>query len=291
MEVFLAQLISGLTVGSIYGLMVTGYNLMYVVAGVIQFAYPHVVVLSMYVAWYVFKATGNNMPLAILATIGSGIGISLATEPIFRPLTRRMAWIASLVAALGMSMVITDVMSHGLNAGMIITFPESFTGVAPIFQVGLATLFRGQLMTFIGAISAMLGFVYLLYRTQLGRAFRAMAQNPFVARLRGIPIAKTSRNSYIVAGLLGGISAVFLTMALCYASPALGGILALKMLAIAVAAGKGALRGGLILGLIIGLVESMVVGFAPGNWSVAAVFGVLLIGIIVKPEGLFIKRA
>ena len=290
MEVFLAQLINGIAVGSIYALLVTGFNLIVLVAGVVQFAYPHVVVLSMYVAWYVFKATGN-VALAVLAAIGSGVGISLATEPIFRPLTKRAAMIASLIASLGLGMVITDIMSHGLHLGLPITFPPSLTGEVPIYQAGVATLFQGQLATFIGSISAVVGFLYLLYRTQVGRAFRAMAQNPFVARLLGIPITKTSIRSYAIAGLLGGISAVFLAMALCYASPALGNSLALKVVAVALFAGLGNLRGGLIAGLVIGLVESMVLGYIPGDWSAAVIFGVIMISIMVRPQGVFARQA
>jgi branched-chain amino acid transport system permease protein len=291
MEIFLAQWINGIALGSVYALLVIGFNLMSIVAGVTHFAYPHVVVLSMYVIWYVLGATGGNAPIAILAGIGSGVAISLATEPIFRPLTARRAWIASFIATLGLSMIITDAMAHGMHAGRVIPFPASFVGTIPVYQLGVATLFRGQLMTFIGCISVMVGFFYLLYRTQIGRAFRSMAENPFVARLRGIPIARTSRNSYAIAGLLGGMSSVFLSMALRYASPALGNFLALKVVTIALLAGLGNLRGGLIAALIIGMVESMVTGYVPGEWSGAVVFGAMLIAILARPAGVFSQEA
>jgi branched-chain amino acid transport system permease protein len=290
-EVFLAQLINGIAVGSIYALLVTGFNLLFVVAGIVQLAYPHVVVLSMYAAWYVLRATGNNILLAVLAAIGSGIGISLATEPIFRPLTRRAAIMASLIASLGLSMVITDIMSHKLNIGLPIVFPPSFVARVPVYQSGMVTLFQGQLATFIGSISAVVGFLYLLYRTQQGRAFRAIAQNPFAARLLGIPITKTSIYSYVIAGLLGGVSAVFLITALGTAAPSLGGDLVLKVIAVALFAGLGNLRGGLIAGLIIGVVECMALGYLPGRLSTAIVFGIIMISIMVKPKGVFARLA
>ena len=291
MEVFFAQLINSLALGSIYALMVTGLNLVVLVGRVVQFAYPHVVVLSMYAAWYVLRATGNNIPLAVLAAVGSGVGISLATEPIFRPLTKRVAIIASLIAALGLSMVITDIMSHELNIGLPIVFPPSFVARVPVYQLGMVTLFQGQLATFIGSIGAVVGFLYLLYRTQVGRAFRAIAQNPFVARLLGIPITKTSIYSYVIAGLLGGVSAVFLITALGTAAPSLGGDLALKVIAVALFAGLGNLRGGLIAGLIIGVIECMALGYLPGRLSTAIVFGIIMISIMVKPKGVFARLA
>lgn len=291
MEVFLAQLINGVALGGIYALLVTGFNLLYVVAGIIQFAYPHVVVLSMYAAWYVLGRTNDNLPLAVLTAIGSGVGISLATEPIFRPLTRRAALMASLIASIGLSMVITDVMSHEFNIGLPVVFPSAFVGRIPIFQVGMATLFRGQLATFIGSVSAVIGFFYLLFRTQIGRAFRAMAQDPSTARLLGIPITKTSIYSYAIAGLLGGVSAVFLITALGTAEPALAGSLALKVTAVALFAGLGDLRGGLIAGLIVGIVESMTLGYVPGRLSTAIIFGMIMISIMVRPKGIFVKQA
>jgi branched-chain amino acid transport system permease protein len=290
-EVFLAQLINGVALGGIYALLVTGFNLLYVVAGIIQFAYPHVVVLSMYAAWYVLGRTNDNLPLAVLTAIGSGVGISLATEPIFRPLTRRAALMASLIASIGLSMVITDVMSHEFNIGLPVVFPSAFVGRIPIFQVGMATLFRGQLATFIGSVSAVIGFFYLLFRTQIGRAFRAMAQDPSAARLLGIPITKTSIYSYAIAGLVGGVSALFLISALGTADPALGGDLALKVTAVALFAGLGDLRGGLIAGLIVGIVESMTLGYVPGRLSNAIIFGMIMISIMVRPKGIFAKQA
>ncbi len=291
MEVFLALLINGIALGGIYGLLVTGFNLLFVVAGIIQFAYPHIVVLSMYAAWYVLGRTEDNLPLAVLAAIGSGVAISLATEPIFRPLTKRAALMASLIASIGISMVVTDVMSHEFNIGLPVVFPPSFVGRVPVFQVGMATLFRGQLATFIGSIAAVIGFFYLLFRTQTGRAFRAMAQDPFTARLLGIPITKTSIYSYVIAGLLGGVSAVFLITALGTAEPALAGALALKVIAVALFAGLGDLKGGLIAGLIVGIVESMTLGYLPGRLSNAIIFGVIMISIMVRPKGIFAKQA
>jgi branched-chain amino acid transport system permease protein len=290
-QTFLAQLINGIAVGSIYALVVTGFNLMVLVAGVVQFAYPHVVVLSMYVAWYVLRATGKNLTLAVVAAIGSGAGISLVTEPIFRPLTKRAAMIASLIVSLGLSMVITDIMSHEFNIGLPVVFPPSLVGRVPVFQSGMAILFRGQLATFLGSIAAVVGFLYLLYRTQVGRAFRAIAQNPFAARLLGIPITKTSIYSYFIAGLLAGVSAVFLITALGTADPSLAGDLALKVIAVALFAGLGNLRGGLIAGLIIGVIECMALGYLPGRLATAIVFGIIMIAIMVKPKGVFARLA
>lgn len=286
MEGFLAQLINGLALGSIYALMVTGVNLIYSVASVVQFAYPHTVVLSMYVAWYVLGQTGNNVTIAIFASVFSGIGISLITEPIFRTLTKRGAMIASFIASLGIGLIITDIMSHELHFGRPVAFPENIASREPIFRLGLATLNEGQLATFIGSIVTVVAFLYLLYRSKPGRAFRAMAQSPSVARILGIPITRMSILSYAISGLLGGVSAVFLIMALGTAGPTLGESLALKVIVVVLFIGLGNLKGGLIAALTMGVVETMVMGYIPGDWSGAVVFGVIMVVIMCKPQGL-----
>jgi len=288
-EILFAQLINGIAVGGIYALMVTGFNLLYVVAGIIQFAYPLLVVLSMYSAWYILRITDNNVTLAILVAIVSGIVFSIITEPIFRQLTKRKALNASLIASIGLGMIITDIISHEFNIGLPVVFPKNIVGRIPVFQSGITTLFVGQLTTLIGSIVIVVIFLFILFRTQIGRAFRAIAQHPFQARLLGIPIIKISILSYVIAGILGGVSAIFLITALGTADPALGNNLGLKIMAVALFAGLGNLKGGLIAAIIIGIVESMTLGYLPGQLSSGIVFGVIMISIMIRPKGVFIK--
>jgi branched-chain amino acid transport system permease protein len=287
MEIVLSQLVNGIAIGSIYSLLTTGFNLLLLVGGVCQFAYPHLVVFSMYICWLVLRATGGNALLSVAATIGGGTGLSLLTEPLFRPLTKRGALLATFFVSLGIAIILTDIMSRIIYRGVPIGFPLTLTGKEAIARVGMVAIGRGQLFTIIGSIAAVVVFLYLLYRTKLGRSFRAIAQSPFAARLLGIPMTRTSIISYAIAGLLAGISAVFLTMTLGGATGALGGILAIKVFAVAMFAGLGNLRGGLICGLILGVVESIVIGFFPGDWANAVAFAMVIAVVMWKPEGLF----
>lgn len=288
MKIFLAQLINGVAVGSIYALLVTGLNLMLLVAGVINFCFPHMVALSMYASWYVLEATGDNVLLAILAAVGSGVLLGVVSEPIFRPMSKRGAVIASFIAAIGLSMVITDVMSHEFHYGSAVSFPAVLVGRGGLLQSGgVAVLSRGQLATLIGSVAAAIAFFNILYRTKIGRAFRAMAQKPFVARLLGIPIGKTALQSFALAGLLGGISAIFLSMSLGWVSPGLGEFVGLRVVAVALFAGLGNLTGGLYSALIIGVTEAMACGYIPGDWADAVIYGVIMLVVISKPEGVF----
>lgn len=287
MEVLLAQFINGLAVGSMYAIVVTGFNLLLLVSAVVQFAYAHVVVISMYTAWVILQATGHSLILAIPAAILSGTLMSILTEPLFRPLVKKRATNQTFVLSIGIAMILTHIMAKHLHHGMPISFPESLSGHKAIIQLGVAAVSTGQILTFFGTIAAVAAFMYLLYRTMTGRAFRAMAQSPFVARLLGIPIIKMGITSYGISGFLGGVTAVFLAMTLGTAYPVLGDLLGIKVIATVLFAGLGNLQGGLICGLILGVAESLTTGYLPGQWSNAVAFGMIMIVVMFKPEGLF----
>jgi len=286
MGIFASQLLNAVVLGGIYGLLVTGFNLILIVGGVFHAAYPHTVVMSMYICWIALEATGSA-PLAIGVAIGAAIGMSLISEVIFRPLVKRGAMIMSFVAALGMSMIFTDMMSRQLNKGLAIGFPTSFTGAGTLFRYGLTSITTGQVVTLIGCVVAVIVFLWLVYRTKQGRAFRVIAQQPVIARILGIPITRSGILSWSIAGLMAGVSAVFLAMGLGWASSQLAGLLWIKVLAIALFAGMGNLVGGLYGALILAFAEVMVLSYIPGDWSSAIAFAMIIIVIVFKPRGLF----
>jgi len=290
MDVFFAQFINGLAVGSMYAIVVTGFNLLLLVSGVVQFAYAHVVVIGMYATWIALRITGNNLIFAIPAALLSSTLLSILTEPLFRPLARRRAANQTFVMSIGIALILTHIMAKHLHEGMPIAFPESLSSHAAAIRFGIAALSIGQIYTFLGTIVAVTAFMYLLYRTMTGRALRAMAQSPFVARLIGIPTTKMGIASYGIAGFLGGVTAVFLAMALGSAYPALGDALGVKVIATALFAGLGNLRGGLICGLILGVTEGLTAGYLPGQWSNAMAFAMIMVTVMFKPTGLFGTR-
>jgi branched-chain amino acid transport system permease protein len=290
MDVFFAQFINGLAVGSMYAIVVTGFNLLLLVSGVVQFAYAHVVVIGMYTAWVVLQLTGNNLIFAIPAALLSSTLLSILTEPLFRPLARRRAANQTFVMSIGIALILTHIMAKHLHKGMPIAFPESLSSHKAMIQLGVAAISTGQIYTFFGTIGAVTAFMYLLYRTMTGRALRAMAQSPFVAKLIGIPTTKMGIASYGIAGFLGGVTAVFLAMALGSAYPALGDALGIKVIATALFAGLGNLRGGLICGLILGVTEGLTAGYLPGQWSNAMAFAMIMVTVMFKPTGLFGTR-
>ncbi len=290
MEVFIAQVINGLSVGSIYVLLVTGFNLLLLVAMIIHFSYPQVVVFSMYITWLVLGATHNNIVLGVLAGVATSIVVNVVSAPLFQKVMEKRDEVdinATMVLSMGIGMIITDVLSHTFNKGFPIAFPETLAGRRPLVQVGLISILTGQVWSLAVGVVAVSAFFVLLYKTRSGRAFRAIAEDPNGARLVGIPLVSTGLTSYALSGILGGLIAVLLAMLLGSASPGLGEQVAHKVLAVSIIAGLGNLVGGLVVGLLLGMLEAVVQGYISGSWSNAIAFVVMLVVILVKPKGLF----
>jgi branched-chain amino acid transport system permease protein len=110
MQGFIAQIINGLSTGSIYVLLVTGFNLLLLVAMIIHFSYPQVVVFSMYITWLVIKVTGGNIILGILAGIASSVAVNLVSAPLFQKVMQKRDAVdinSTMVLSMGLGMIIT----------------------------------------------------------------------------------------------------------------------------------------------------------------------------------------
>ena len=290
MQELIAQVINGLSLGSIYVLLVTGFNLLLLVAMIIHFSYPQVVVFSMYITWVVLQLTGNNLILGIGAGVASSVVLNLVSAPLFQKVMMKRGEVdinSTMVLSLGIGMIITDVLSHTFNKGLPIAFPDQLAGSAPLVRVGLISVLTGQVWSLAVGIAAVAAIFLILYRTRPGRAFRAIAEDPNGARLVGIPLMRTGLASYALSGVLGGVIAVLLAMVLGSASPGLGEQVAHKVLAVSIIAGLGNLAGGLVVGLFLGILEAIVQGYISGTWSNAIAFVIMLVVILVKPRGIF----
>jgi branched-chain amino acid transport system permease protein len=292
MELLIAQIVNGLSLGSIYILLVTGFNLLLLVAMIIHYSYPTVVVLSMYVAWIILGATGNSVPAALLAAAASGVLFNVITAPIFQRVTKKRGEVdinTTMIISMGIGMVITDFLSHSVNNG----YPISFAGTpfadggTPFLRLGLISASKGQALALGSGVVFVALLFLLIYKTGVGRDFRAIAEDPNGARLVGIPVLKTGLLSYSITGLLGGVTAVLMVLLLGSASPDLGDQFARKVLAISIIAGLGNLQGGLVVGLGLGILEAIIQGYLAGSWSNAISFAVMLVVILVRPKGIF----
>lgn len=292
MEVVIAQIVNGLSLGSIYVLLVTGFNLLILAAMIIHFSFPATVVFSMYAAWIAMQWSGS-IAAGIAAAIVSAIMVNMISAPVFQRVMGKRGAVdinATMVVSMGMGMLIMEFCSHSINKGFPISFPLLAGAREPLWRSGLISVSYAQALALGSGIIVVAALFRILYRTKAGRAFRAIAENPETAKLTGIPVLRTSLQSYALTGTLGGISAALMALLLGSASSDLGDLLGHKVLGAAIIAGLGNLGGGLVVALLLGIVEALVQGFFSGSWSNAVVFIIMLAVVLLKPRGIFGAR-
>lgn len=290
MQAFLAQLINGLAMGGIYALLVLGMNLLMLVRNIVHHCFSHIVVLDMCVGWFIYTATGS-VALSFLLMFVCGVVVTVATEPLFRPLSKRGAELETIVLAMGVGIIITELIAQLFNKGQVIAIPDQLKIVSTKIRWGMVSFAVGDIIAIVACIVVAALIIWFLFKTSEGRAIRAMAQNLRVARMLGVPFGRTGLIGFGIAGLLTAVIAMIWMMCLGYASSSLGDSIAVKAIILMLFAGQGDITGGILSSFLMGLVESMATTYLPGKWTNAIFYGAIMLIIIWRPNGLFAKRA
>ena len=267
MDIFLQQIINGLTLGSVYALVALGYTMVYGIIGLINFAHGEVVMIGAMVSLSVVTALlGAHAPLPPVVIILAGLfvailvcmAIAYSMEKIaYRPL-RKAPRLAPLITAIGMSIILQNValMIWGRN---YLTFP---TLIQPTPHEFLgATMTDLQMLIVVLAGLLMAGLVLVVQRTRLGMAMRATAQNPQVAGLMGIDINVVISAAFVIGAALAAVAGLMVMTYYGIAHYYMGFLLGLKAFTAAVLGGIGNLAGAMLGGILLGIIEALGAGY------------------------------
>ena len=276
-------LLTGITIGTIYGMVGLGFNIIYNATGIINFAQGEFVMLGgMFMIWFTMMLkipmiAGFFLAVAAVTIIG-GIFERLAIYPLRRPsvLILIMITLAGSIIMKGSAMLFWGKETY--------TLPH-FSGEEPFFLFG-ATILPQTLwvLAIMGAVVIILALFFNF--TMLGKAMRACAVNPTAASLVGISVKKMVLLSFALSAALGAIAGIIITP-IALMEYDRGAILALKGFAAAVLGGLGNGAGAVVAGLLIGILESLGAGFISSGYKDAIALFVLLLVLFVKPSGLF----
>lgn len=299
MDIFLQQIINGLVQGSIYALVALGYTMVYGIMGLINFAHGEVVMIgtliTITVAGSLLKA-GMPVALAGLAGLSASVLVCMALgwslERIaYRPL-RNAPRLTPLITAIGMSIVLQNLamMIWGRN---YLTFPPLLPKID--FEMAGANFTAIQLLIVLVSALTMGGLLLLVYRTKLGMAMRATAQNPAVASLMGVNINRVIAAAFVIGSALGALAGVMVGTYYEIAHYQMGFMLGLKAFTAAVLGGIGNLAGAMLGGVLLGIIEALGAGyigdltggFLGSHYQDIFAFIVLIIVLMFKPSGLF----
>jgi len=297
MEVFLQQLINGITLGSIYGLIAIGYTMVFGIIGMVNFAHGDVFMVSAFIALVAFLLLTSFLGIASIALalflvlIVAMLFTSLINWTIerlaYRPL-RGSFRLAPLISAIGMSIFLSNFVqvTQGPRNKSI---PPMVQGDFVLFTKNNYPVTLSFKQLIIWAVTAVLlvCFWYLVTKTRLGRAQRACEQDQKMAALVGVDVDRTISITFVIAAALAAVAGTMYLMYYGVVSFSDGFVPGVKAFTAAVLGGIGSLPGAVIGGILIGLIETMWSAYFSIDYKDVAAFSVLAITLIFLPQGLF----
>jgi branched-chain amino acid transport system permease protein len=294
-DVFLQQLVNGLTLGAFYGLIALGYTMVYGIIGMINFAHGDIYMIGAFVSligFVVFSAVGvTSVPLAILLVLVLAMFFTAAygwaVERIaYRPL-RGSPRLAPLISAIGMSIVLQNYVqiAQGARTKSMQPIVHGQLGF-DLGQGAHVTISLLQVIIIALTVVLMAVFTWVIRSTSLGRAQRATEQDSTMAALLGVNVNRTISITFVIGASLAAVAGMMATLYYGVIDFYIGFIAGIKAFTAAVLGGIGSLPGAMLGGLAIGLIESFWPVFFDLAYRDVAVFGVLILVLIFRPTGL-----
>jgi branched-chain amino acid transport system permease protein len=293
---FLQQLLNGLSLGAIYALIALGYTMVYGVLRFINFAHSDVFMIGAFAGYYLTTPNkyfsmfpqgtfGGGFAVLILAMVICAVLGILIERFAYRPL-RSHSKLNVLITAIGVSLLLE-------NAGQLIFGAK--TKASPVlfpsktFTFGDLVLSSNQIAVFVVAIVLLIGLRYIVLRTKIGTAMRALSFNPVAASLVGINNDIVIAFTFGLGSALAGAGGILYSMNYQAIDPLMGVLPGLKAFVAAVLGGIGNIPGAALGGLVIGIIESFSNGSRWSTWTDAIAFTLLILILLFRPGGLLGK--
>ena len=280
---FITQVLNGLQLGSIYALVALGYSMVYGIILLLNFAHGDIIMAGAYISWLVMSKLGLNPAIAVVLSIVGCMLLGVLIDKVAYAPLRDAPRLSILITAIGVSYFLENGSQLLFGADAKVVPP--YTSVSNI-QVGDLTLSFSAIVTVVVTAVATVVLTFLVQKTKLGKAMRAVSEDMGAARLMGINVNTTISFTFAVGSALAGIGAVLYCMAYTQASPTMGIMLGTKAFVAAVLGGIGSIPGAVIGGLLVGFAEVFVSAIGLSVWQDAVVFLLLIVVLIVKPTGL-----
>jgi len=305
MEYFLEQLINGITLGSIYGLIAIGYTMVYGIIGMINFAHGDIFMVGAFISLIAILAIGitasASFALLLLALL-IVIAIAMIMAAAFNWTVERVAYrplrgsfrLAPLISAIGMSIVLQEFVRIA-QGGRPKPMPALISGGVELMHTTTARgefvvrLSNMQIIIIVTTLALMVLFTALITRTSLGRAQRSCEQDMKMASLLGIDVNKTISITFIMGAALAAVAGLMFFLRYGVIDFYMGFLAGIKAFTAAVLGGIGSIPGAMLGGLVIGLVEVFWSAYFSVEYKDVAAFSMLAAVLIFLPQGLLGK--
>lgn len=302
LHILAQQIINGLVLGMIYGLIAVGYTMVYGVIGMVNFAHGDIYMVSAYItgitmsvlAFFNIQAIAPVLAITLVVVmVVTGVYGWVVERAAYRPL-RNSTKLAPLISAIGVSLF--------LQAYVQIAQGPNPQGIRPLisgayrFAVGAGAqdffqITYVQLLIVIVAILSMAALAYLINHTSLGRACRATQQDARMATLLGIDTNRVISLVFVIGAVSASIAGLLVTLNYGSFDFNVGFVVGVKAFTAAVLGGIGSLPGALLGGILLGMLESIFSGYVSTDYKDVFAFSVLIIVLVFKPSGLLGRPA
>ena len=278
----IVNLVSGLSLGSIYALIALGYTMVYGIAKMLNFAHGDIIMVGAYAAYYAMTTFHLHPIVSVVIAIAASTILGVVIEKVAYTPLRKAPRLSLLITAIGISFL--------LENGAQLLFGADTKSMDPIVtgqvMLGSLKISKAALLTIAVTIVAMVALTLTVQKTKLGKAMRAVSEDMGAAQLMGISLNKTISFTFAIGSALAGIGSVLYLCAYQQASPTMGSMLGLKAFVAAVLGGIGSIPGAMIGGFAIGLLEALVSAVNLSVWKDGVVFAILIVVLLVKPTGI-----
>ena len=283
---WIQQLVNGISLGSIYALIALGYTMVYGIIKLINFAHGDVFMIGSFIGFYaIAKWELGFFPALLLAMLVCAI-FGVLIERIAYKRLRNATRIAALITAIGVSLLIeyTTIFFRGAQPA---AYPEVFKNKSlDIFGVQISST---SILILSVAVVLMILLQFIVHKTKIGKAMRAVSHDADAARLMGINVDNTISATFAIGSALAGAAGVIFGVYYTKIDPLMGVIPGVKAFIAAVLGGIGIIPGAMVGGMLLGVVESLVSALGFSLWRDAAAFVILILILIFRPSGIFGK--
>ncbi|NLC66737.1 MAG: branched-chain amino acid ABC transporter permease [Clostridium sp.] len=285
MNQIIQQLINGLSLGSIYALLALGYTMVYGIIKLINFAHGEVYMIGAYAGYALttFLHLGF-FPSLIISMIACGL-LGVIIEKIAYKPVRNSTRIAALITAISVSLFLQYGMMYFVSPATR-TFPNVLPSKQISFFEGSLILDMRNVYIILTTVALMLLLQYVIHKTKVGKAMRAVSIDSDAAKLMGIDINKTISYTFALGSALAGAAGVLVGAYYNSINPLMGVTPGLKAFVAAVIGGIGVIPGAMFGGMFLGMTETIVSSLGGSLYKDAVSFAILIIVLLIKPNGL-----
>ena len=290
MQTLLGAIINGLALGMAYALIAVGYSMVFGVLRLINFSHGSVYAFGAYMVYLFVSIKVGLFPSILIAIALSGLMALTIDKVALEPLRKKKSIpIATLITTIGMSFIIQNVLSIDYIFGSEKHGFPSLNLFDPL-KIGNITIQSSQIIMLVVAVIQLVILTFIVQKTKIGLAMRAVEQNTKAANLMGVNVNFVISFTFFIGGACAAIAGALIAGYYGIISPTMGSTIGLKAFAAAVVGGIGMLHGAVVGGLVVGVAECLAAQYLGSNVRDPMAFVILILILIIKPTGFFGKK-